>query len=126
EAAGGRLTLIEADALTLSPDALGASPRLIVSNLPYNVGTALLTGWLQGVSQNPQAIARFVLMFQREVADRLVAEPRSKSYGRLAVLTQWLCRAWIALDVAASAFTPPPKVASAVVILEPRPEPLAP
>lgn len=125
-AADGRLTLIEADALSLSPTTLGPPPRLIVSNLPYNIGTLLLTGWLQQLAEDPEAYSRLVLMFQREVAERLVAAPRSKSYGRLAVLSQWLCRVRISMDLPAAAFTPPPKVASAVVTLDPRPEPLAP
>lgn len=126
EAAAGRLRLIEGDALALDLEALGSPPRLIISNLPYNIGTALLTRWLQQLAADPGSIQRLVLMFQREVAERLVAEPRSKSYGRLAVLTQWLCEPHIALEVPATAFTPPPKVASAVVTLDPRPTPLAP
>jgi len=125
-AAGGRLTLLEADALTVDPAALGPTPRIIVANLPYNVGTALLTTWLQRLAESPGSLDRLVLMFQREVAERLVAAPRSKAYGRLAVLTQWLCQADIAFDVPASAFTPPPKVVSSVVRLQPRPAPLAP
>jgi len=126
EAAEGRLTLIDADALEINPEELGPPPRLIVSNLPYNVGSALLTGWLQQLASNPESLKRLVLMFQREVADRLVARPRSKAYGRLSVLTQWLCRASISLEVPAAAFTPPPKVTSAVVVLDPRSRVLAP
>ena len=125
-AADGRLTVIAADALTIDPGTLGPAPRLIVSNLPYNIGTPLLVGWLRLLAEEPRTIKRFVLMFQREVAERLVAQPRSKSYGRLTVLTQWLCYATITLNVPAAAFTPPPKVDSAVVTLEPRPAPLAP
>lgn len=126
QAAGGRLTLVEADALTVEPTDLGPAPRTIVANLPYNVGTALLTAWLQRLAQEPGCLDGLILMFQREVAERLIATPRSKAYGRLAVLTQWLCRADIAFDVPATAFTPPPKVVSSVVRLQPRPAPLAP
>jgi 16S rRNA (adenine1518-N6/adenine1519-N6)-dimethyltransferase len=125
EAADGRLTLVDADALALDSSTLGPPPRLIISNLPYNVGTPLLTGWLKQLAEDPEVYSRLVLMFQREVAERLVAAPGSKAYGRLAVLTQWLCKGHIALDIPAAAFTPPPKVASAVVVLDPRPKPLA-
>lgn len=118
----GRLTIIEGDALELDTSMLGEPPRRVVANLPYNVATPLLLGWLR----HADSYAGFTLMFQREVADRLVARPGSKTYGRLSVITQWRCEAVIAFNVAARAFTPPPKVTSAVVSLTPRPEPLAP
>ncbi|WP_176787876.1 16S rRNA (adenine(1518)-N(6)/adenine(1519)-N(6))-dimethyltransferase RsmA [Roseospirillum parvum] len=110
--------LIEADALTVSLAELGPPPRRVVANLPYNVGTPLLVGWLSQASQ----LATMVLMFQREVAERLTAEPGGKTYGRLSVLTHWLCHAEALFDVNPRAFTPPPKVWSRVVRLTPRPE----
>jgi 16S rRNA (adenine1518-N6/adenine1519-N6)-dimethyltransferase len=121
----GRLEVIDADALTFDPRPLvGAGPVRIVANLPYNVGTALLTGWLDGEVWPPwwdQA----VLMFQREVAERIVAGPESRAdYGRLGVLCGWRSRAEILFDVSPSAFVPPPKVTSSVVRLVPRAEPL--
>jgi 16S rRNA (adenine1518-N6/adenine1519-N6)-dimethyltransferase len=114
--------VVAGDALTLDPPALSAPPRVIVANLPYNIATALLLRWLDRIGD----YERLVLMFQREVALRLVAVPRTPSYGRLAVLVQWLCEARILFDVASSAFVPPPKVTSSVVLLRPRAEPLAP
>jgi 16S rRNA (adenine1518-N6/adenine1519-N6)-dimethyltransferase len=113
----GRLTVIEADALTFDESTLepGAS---VVANLPYNVATPLLVKWLTG----PLRPKSMVLMFQKEVAQRIAAQPGSKAYGRLSVIAQALCEASIVLDVPARAFTPPPKVASAVVRLVPRPE----
>ena len=122
EAFGDRLTIIEADALDVNVPALATPPRRIVANLPYNVATPLLIGWLRQID----AFERLILMFQREVAERLVARPRSKAYGRLSVITQWLCETRVLFNVDKRAFTPPPKVVSAVVALTPRPEPLAP
>jgi len=118
----GRLELIEGDALTLDPAALAEAPRRIVANLPYNIATALLLRWLDRID----AYQSLTLMFQREVALRLVAAPRSPAYGRLSVLVQWLCEARILFDIPPRAFTPSPKVTSSVVQLIPRPEPLAP
>ena len=118
----GRLEVIEADALEVDPTAvIGAGrPFRIVANLPYNVGTALLTKWVEADAW-PPGFDRLVLMFQREVADRIVATPaRRADYGRLAVLCGWRTRARILFDVPPAAFTPPPKVASAVVELVPR------
>ena len=116
--AGGRLKLLEADALKVDLATLGPPPRRIVANLPYNVSTALLVGWLHQADQ----IADMVLMFQKEVGDRLAAAPRSKDYGRLSVLAQHVCTVQRLFDVAPSAFVPPPKVVSSVVRLRPRPE----
>ncbi len=96
-------------------------PRKIVANLPYNIATTLLLKWLDRVGE----YEGLTLMFQREVAQRLVAAPRSKPYGRLAVLVQWLAEAQILFDVPARAFVPPPKVTSSVVAIVPRAEPLA-
>ena len=121
----GRLEIVAGDALDFDPRPLldSASAR-IVANLPYNIATALLVGWLTQESWPPW-YDRLVLMFQREVAERLVATPGSKSYGRLSVLVGWRCKARICFNVAASAFVPPPKVTSSLVELVPRKAPLA-
>jgi 16S rRNA (adenine1518-N6/adenine1519-N6)-dimethyltransferase len=116
-AAGGRLQVVEADALEVAVASLGPPPRRIVANLPYNVSTALLVRWLHQAGE----IVGMVLMFQREVADRLLAQPRSKDYGRLSVLVQHVCTVRRLFDVAPTAFVPPPKVVSSVVQLTPRP-----
>ena len=113
----GRLHVIEGDALSVDLPALFEVRPHIVSNLPYNVGTALLVGWL--TADWPPWWASATLMFQREVADRIVAAPGSDAYGRLAVLAQWRAGARIAMPVHRSAFTPPPKVMSAVVHIVP-------
>jgi 16S rRNA (adenine1518-N6/adenine1519-N6)-dimethyltransferase len=114
-----RLSLVFGDALSVDEAALvGAAPAHLVSNLPYNVGTPLLVKWLTG-AWTP---ASLTLMFQKEVADRITAAPGEDSYGRLGVLVQATSVAHRVMDVAARAFTPPPKVDSAVVRLEPRPE----
>lgn len=122
----GRLVVIEADALDIDASALGKAPRRIVANLPYNVATALLLRWLCDIGRDPAAFAGFALMFQKEVAARLTARPRTKDYGRLSVITQWLCEVRALFDVPARAFTPAPKVTSTVVGLRSRPAPLAP
>jgi 16S rRNA (adenine1518-N6/adenine1519-N6)-dimethyltransferase len=119
----GRLDIVQGDALQFDPARIGADRLRIVANLPYNVATPLLTGWLTADAW-PPAWDRAVLMFQKEVADRLVAEPRSKAYGRLAVLTQWRCAAQRLFDIDPRAFTPPPKVISTVIALSPRESPL--
>ena len=116
EAFPGKLRVLEGDALKLDHGIDGAFH--IVSNLPYNVGTALLVGWLGGESWPPQW-ASLTLMFQEEVARRIVAAPDTDPYGRLAVLVQWRAEARLALKVHRSAFTPPPKVMSAVVHIVP-------
>jgi 16S rRNA (adenine1518-N6/adenine1519-N6)-dimethyltransferase len=117
----GRLELVAGDALELDPAALSPAPRKIVANLPYNISTRLLLGWLARIREYES----LTLMFQREVAERLVAGPGSKSYGRLSVLVQWVADPRILFDVAARAFLPPPKVTSSVVAILPRAEPLA-
>ena len=120
----GRLDIVAADALTFDPKAhLPAAPARIVANLPYNIATALLVGWLS-IEPWPPWYDSAVLMFQREVAERTVAAPGSKSYGRLSVLVQWRCEAQILFDVNASAFVPPPKVTSSIVRIVPRAAPL--
>jgi 16S rRNA (adenine1518-N6/adenine1519-N6)-dimethyltransferase len=118
----GRLDLVAGDALALDPVALSTPPRKIVANLPYNIATALLLLWLRRIGE----FASLTLMFQREVALRLTAAPRTKSYGRLSVLTQWLAEPRILFDVPARAFTPPPQVISTLVGIVPRLTPLAP
>jgi 16S rRNA (adenine1518-N6/adenine1519-N6)-dimethyltransferase len=119
----GRLQVTFADALTMDWNALIGSPAgpvVIAANLPYNIATRLLIGWLE-TEPWPPWYARMALMFQREVADRIVAAPGSKAYGRLAVISQWRAEARIAMTLGPEAFTPPPKVASAVVQFTPRP-----
>jgi len=118
----GRLELVEGDALELDPAALTDAPRKIVANLPYNIATALLLRWLDNIG----AYDSLTLMFQREVAERLVAVPRSPAYGRLSVIVQWLAEPKILFDLPPRAFVPPPKVTSSVVSLVPRAMPLAP
>jgi len=112
-----RLTVREADAMKLDVAALTAAPRAIIANLPYNVGTPLLVKWLARAA----AYRSLTLMFQLEVAQRIVAAPNTPAYGRLSVLAQWLCAADIAFTVPAAAFSPPPKVDSAIVRLAPKP-----
>jgi 16S rRNA (adenine1518-N6/adenine1519-N6)-dimethyltransferase len=120
----GRLEVIAGDALEfdVAPH-LGSASLRIVANLPYNIATALLIGWL-AVEPWPPWYDRLVLMFQREVAERIVAQPGSKTYGRLSVLTGWRAEAKILFDIAPSAFVPPPKVTSSVVQFVPRRAPL--
>jgi 16S rRNA (adenine1518-N6/adenine1519-N6)-dimethyltransferase len=121
----GRLDVVAGDALAFDPRAhLDRAPARIVANLPYNIATALLVGWLTAEPWPPW-YDRLVLMFQREVAERIVASPGSKSYGRLSVLSGWRCEARMLFDIAASAFVPPPKVTSTLVELVPRAMPLA-
>jgi 16S rRNA (adenine1518-N6/adenine1519-N6)-dimethyltransferase len=116
----GRLDVIEADALAADPRPLiGQGPTRIVANLPYNIATALLISWLVA-DPWPPWYDRLVLMFQREVAERIVAQPGGKQYGRLSVLASWRTRAKILFDVHPSAFVPPPKVTSSLVELVPR------
>jgi len=122
EAVPGRLTVVEADALTVNLADLSPPPRRVVANLPYNVGTQLLVNWLEHAA----TVTGFTLMFQREVAQRIAATPGSKAYGRLSVLCQWLTETRLLFDVAPTAFVPPPKVMSSVVALEVRGVPLAP
>ncbi|HTI66515.1 MAG TPA: 16S rRNA (adenine(1518)-N(6)/adenine(1519)-N(6))-dimethyltransferase RsmA [Caulobacteraceae bacterium] len=117
DAAPGRLTVVEADALRVDEAALtGGAPAKVVANLPYNVGTPLLIKWLTG----PWRPVGLTLMFQKEVAHRIVAAPGEDAYGRLAVICQATAHCRIAMTLPARAFTPPPKVDSAVVVLEPR------
>jgi 16S rRNA (adenine1518-N6/adenine1519-N6)-dimethyltransferase len=120
----GRLTIVEGDALEFDPAPyLGSGPVRVVANLPYNIATALLIGWLTAEPWPPW-YDRLVLMFQREVAERIVAGPGSKTYGRLSVLAGWRTEAKILFDIPPSAFVPPPKVTSSVVQLIPRATPV--
>jgi len=116
-----RLTIQADDALEVDPTTLVPAPRRIIANLPYNIATPLLIGWLRNI----QAYDALGLMFQKEVAQRLTAAPRTKAYGRLSVLTQWLAVPDMAFDIPPGAFYPPPKITSTVVHLTPRPQPLA-
>ncbi len=118
----GRLTVIHGDALEVDPLAHLTPPIRVAANLPYNIGTELLVRWLTPPHW-PPVWQSLTLMFQREVADRIVAQPGGKAYGRLAVLAQWRAEARIVMTLPARAFTPPPKVDSAVVQVEALPEP---
>lgn len=125
EAATGRLEIVQADALHADLPALAAQygqkqPYVIVANLPYNIATPLLTGWLEQIHEDSSLYVEMVLMFQKEVAQRIVAKPSTKAYGRLSILAQWLCDVKLAFDVPAAAFTPPPKVTSSIVRLVPK------
>jgi 16S rRNA (adenine1518-N6/adenine1519-N6)-dimethyltransferase len=122
EAAQGRLTVLNADALGFDPLSHLSPPVRIVANLPYNVGTELLIRWLTPPDW-PPFWQSLTLMFQREVAERIVARPGAKAYGRLALLAQWRCDARIVMHLPPEAFTPPPKVSSAVVHLTALPAP---
>lgn len=124
----GRLDVVAGDALTIDEAELlrergAAMPVRIAANLPYNIGTALLVKWLTSKTW-PPFWQSLTLMFQREVAERIVAAPHSKSYGRLSVLAQWRCEARILFDVNASAFVPPPNVKSSLLRLVPRNSPM--
>ena len=117
----GRLEVVEADARDVDLAGLGRG-LAVVANLPYNIATPLLIGWLRSID----SIAAMTLMFQKEVAGRILAAPGSAAYGRLAVITQWLCVPRHLFDVSPRAFVPPPRVTSSVIGLAPRAEPLAP
>ena len=113
----GRLKLLQGDALSMNVTQYLSDPIKIIANLPYNIGTELLVRWLN--SKNwPSFWQSMTLMFQKEVANRIVARPGSKAYGRLSVMSQWRCNTKIAFNIPATAFTPPPKVESAVVHFE--------
>ena len=115
----GQLTVIEGDAMKLDHgELMGGEPFHVLSNLPYNIGTALFVKWLSGEDWPPQWRS-LTLMFQREVAERIVAREGNSAYGRLAVLAQWRSQARLAMKVHRSAFTPPPKVMSAIVHVTP-------
>ena len=115
---GDRLRVVAGDALRIDVTGLAPSPRHIVANLPYNVASPLLVGWLRQAG----AFERMTLMFQQEVAERIAAAPDTPAYGRLSVLAQWLCDAAIVMRIPPAAFVPPPKVWSAVIVLTPHAE----
>lgn len=117
----GKLTILEADALKVDAASLGAAPRRIVANLPYNIGTELIVRWLQ----KPEAFTSLTVMVQKEVGERIAAPPGSKTYGRLSVLAGWRWKAKLAFDVDPQAFTPPPRVDSTVLHITPLAEPIA-
>ncbi len=124
---GGRMSVLHRDALKLDLTTLCPAPRAVVANLPYNVATPLLVGWLGAIhAQGPAAFERLTLMFQKEVAQRIAAAPGGKDYGRLSVISQWLCKVEYGFDIAPGCFTPPPKVTSAVIRLTPYAQPLYP
>jgi len=118
----GRLEIIQGDALEIDPLAHLTPPIRIAANLPYNIGTELLVRWLTPPDW-PPFWQSLTLMFQREVAERIVAQPGTRAYGRLAILSQWRCDARIVMSLPPEAFTPPPKISSAVVHLAALPEP---
>ncbi|MBT3991662.1 MAG: 16S rRNA (adenine(1518)-N(6)/adenine(1519)-N(6))-dimethyltransferase RsmA [Rhodospirillaceae bacterium] len=115
-----KFTIVSADAMKTDIASLGEKPRRIVANLPYNISTALLINWLRQIEH----IDQMTLMFQKEVVDRLIAKPSTKAYGRLSVITQWLCETKFEFNVDKRAFTPPPKIQSSVLTLRPRTKPL--
>jgi 16S rRNA (adenine1518-N6/adenine1519-N6)-dimethyltransferase len=119
----GKLHVIEADAMAQNISTLTQTPVKIVSNLPYNIGTPLLLRWITNETW-PPSFTSLTLMFQKEVAERIVAVPGSDDYGRLSIICQWRMQAKKLFDVNRSAFTPPPKVTSSIVQLIPRPAPL--
>lgn len=122
---GGRLTVMEGDALCTDITQLSASPRAIVANLPYNIATPLLIGWLKQVRDNVDTYRSMTLMFQKEVAQRITARNGDKHFGRLSVIAQWLCDVERVMDIPPQAFTPPPKVTSSVVHLRPKKQAVA-
>ncbi len=120
-AADGRLTLLQDDALHCDLVKAAPAPRAIVANLPYNISTVLLVHWLEMIRMDAHVFDSMTLMFQKEVADRILAPPGSKTYGRLSVMAQWLCSVKRVMELPPSAFTPPPKIDSTVVHFVPRP-----
>lgn len=121
EASGGRLEVVHADALAINERELTTGRTKIIANLPYNIATVLLFKWLE----TPELFESMTLMFQKEVADRIMAKPRTKAYGRLSVMTQWCCDVKDNFDISPKAFIPPPKVTSTVITITPRQMPVA-
>ena len=119
DAADGRLELLEADALKTKLWEFGSSPRRIIANLPYNIATSLLIQWLE----HANAFQSLTLMFQREVAERITAQPGDSNFGRLSILTGWIADSAILFDIPPDAFVPAPKVTSSVVHIRPLPTP---
>lgn len=115
-----RFQVLQADALEIDPRTLVAAPRAVLSNLPYNISTVLLLKWLEHIRADRSSYHFMSLMFQKEVADRILAAPGSKTYGRLSVMAQWLCHVRRLFDLPPSAFTPPPKIKSSVLHFVPK------
>lgn len=122
-AAAGKLTVLHQDAIRTDITTLTAAPRVIVANLPYNVGTQLLIGWLKLIHRDPANIQSMTLMFQKEVAARFAAKPSTSEYGKISILSQWLCDVELLFDIPPGAFFPAPKITSTVVRFTPRPSP---
>ncbi len=121
----GRLTILHEDALSMDLLQRVPAPRRIIANLPYNIGTQLLLNWLEQIhAMAASNYESLTLMFQKEVAERIIAAPGSKAYGSLSVFAQWLCEVRWDMDLPPEAFSPPPKVHSAVITLSPREKPL--
>lgn len=117
---GDKLSIIHGDAMQTDITDIAGPPRAIVANLPYNISVVLLAKWLELIRADRQVVNFMALMFQKEVADRILAEHGSKTYGRISVMAQWLCTVKRLFDLPPSAFTPPPKVKSTVVQFIPR------
>ena len=115
-----RLKILHQDALKTDICNISEEPRIIIANLPYNIATPLLVRWLKKISEDKNSIQAMALMFQKEVAERIVASVSSKAFGRLSIISQWLCEVKIVYDLPPSAFIPPPKVSSAVVYFKPK------
>lgn len=119
-AADGRLTVLHQDAMRTDIATLTPAPRAIIANLPYNVGTQLLIGWLKLIHENPGTIQSMTLMFQKEVATRFAAKPCTSDYGKISILSQWLCNVELLFDIPPGAFSPAPKIFSTVLRFTPR------
>ena len=117
---GEKIEIVHGDALRVNLLDFAGEPRVIVANLPYNIATPLLTGWLKQMRETPGCYESMTLMFQKEVAERITAVPGTKDYGRLSILCQWICSVHVCFDLPPSAFTPPPKVFSSVVHFIPK------
>jgi len=120
EVAEGRLDIRHDDALNVDVESISVAPRAIIANLPYNIATPLLIGWLNQIERDAGFVQSMTLMFQKEVAQRITAKVGDKAYGRLSVLSNWLCDTKKLFDVPRNAFTPPPKVTSSIVQLIPK------
>lgn len=117
----GRLRVIQADALSTNLlDIAPEGPRRIIANLPYNIATPLLTGWLEQIRNDYNAFESMTLMFQKEVGDRILAAHGNKTYGRLSIISQWPCNVKKAYDLPPNAFVPPPKIYSSVINFRPK------
>lgn len=121
DASDDALNVLQQNALNCNLQSLSNAPRIIIANLPYNIASPLLLKWLQDLRENHKCYHAMTLMFQKEVAERICAAPKTRAYGRLAVIAQWLCDVEIVYHLPPSAFTPPPKVESAIVHFTPKP-----